>query len=250
MTKTYDEAKWPPKARRAVDRFFSQDTLAAKVMIPIAGWACRMFMTVGNTLTVHGNERLDAARARGRGLLTFSNHVCLFDDPWLTACICLPRRHDLRWIAADALNFFGNLPMATFFSWGKCVPIIRGAGLDQPGMDFMAERLEAGEWVHVFPEGGRTRDPEARLRRPFKKGLGVLVQRSRPLLLPFHHKGMQNVLPIGSGRPRFGNQVSVLFGEETDADAGLADQSLEEITAWAEEQMAALESAQDGDDQG
>src|SRR5438094_3347608 len=46
-----------------------------------------LFVTrVMNRLDVEGRENLDAVQSRdGRGLLTFSNHVSLFDDPLLTS---------------------------------------------------------------------------------------------------------------------------------------------------------------------
>lgn len=207
-------------------------------------FASRTVMQGLNRVTLHGAEALHDARSRqqrGRGLLTFSNHRSLFDDPLLLACFADPEWHSLRWIAADALNFFGSPLKATIFNAGKAVPLVRGVGVDQPGMTFLAERLRAGDWVHVFPEGGRSRELGGRLQLPFKRGLGELVQAARPLLLPFHHEGMQRVLPIGARLPRAGKRVTVRFGELVDSDAALADEAVEAITRWAEARLLSLE---------
>lgn len=235
---------WTPRARAAVGRFDPRRTVVRRLMAPPVSLACRGLMQVLNTLEIHHGERLyeaqHRAREEGRGLLTFSNHVSLFDDPWLMACLCRPWWDDVRWIATDALNFFDHPLTAWFFGAGKGVPIVRGAGVDQPGMRFLAERLRAGEWVHVFPEGTRSREPE-RVLTPLKSGLANLVRDGRPLLLPFHHRGMEKVLPIGARWPRVGQVVSVRFGRVTDSAPELCARPLPEITAWAQEELLALE---------
>ena len=48
----------------------------------------------------------------------------------------------------------------------------RGAGLAQPGMAAAEARLAAGDWVHVFPEGTRSRDGRM---GPARRGVGRLV---------------------------------------------------------------------------
>lgn len=232
---------WTERAREAVGRFHPRPTLDRRLLAPGVVALCKGLMQVLNTVEFHHAERLTEARALGRPLLTFSNHVSLFDDPWLMATMSGSRWRELRWIATDALNFFDTPVKAWFFSLGKGVPIVRGAGLDQPGFHFLEERLDDGDWVHVFPEGTRSRTPQE-LHRPFKPGLAFLIRATRPLLLPFHHRGMEDILPIGTRFPRFGNTVSVRFGEITDAAAGLADASIEEITTWAEEQLLGLQA--------
>jgi monolysocardiolipin acyltransferase len=124
----------------------------------------------------------------------------------------------MRWVASDAINFFVSGWKAWVFTAGKCVPIVRGAGVDQEGFYFLRDRLAEGAWVHIFPEGGRTRDPLALMRTPFKLGVGRLIDEARPIALPFYHYGMQGVLPVGSNRPRTGQRVRLLFGESTSCD--------------------------------
>jgi len=204
-----------------------------------------------NRLEIVDGERLEEARRLqrpGHGLLTFSNHAALFDDPWLTACISGHDWPHMRWVAVDAINFFGSDAKARFFNLGKAVPIVRGVGLDQPGMHYLVDRLRDGDWVHLFPEGTRSRDPEGKVRRPLKPGLAWLVAHARPLLLGFHHRGMHEVLPIGARLPRFGHTVTIRMGRVRDSQDGLADGEQEAITRWAEDELLALENDAFGDD--
>ena len=179
----------------------------------------KFVMTGMNTLTIEGLERFERLRqGRDRGLLTYSNHVSLFDDPLLLSNFTLPRYEEIRWVAADALNFFGSRPKAWLFTAGKGVPIVRGAGIEQAGFRFLRDRLAEGEWVQIFPEGGRTRDPQARMSASFKAGIGRLMAEARPIILPFYHYGMHEVLPVGAKLPRRGRSVRLVFGEAIDCD--------------------------------
>jgi monolysocardiolipin acyltransferase len=228
-----------------VERFDPTPGRLSQLASSAVAVASRVLMQGLNRVDVVGQASFDAARASqgpGRGLLTFSNHVGLFDDPWLLACFAGPEWSGLRWVTADALNFFDRPWKAALFSAGKAVPIVRGVGLEQFGMDFLAERLQAGEWVHIFPEGGRTREAEGRLRTPLKPGIAHLIRAARPVLLPFHHLGMHEVLPIGARVPRVGRTVTLRFGDARASSDGLADQDEARIMAWVEEQLLALEA--------
>ncbi len=194
-----------------------------------------------NSLRFEGRERWDAlfggrgggawTREGGRGLLSVSNHVSLFDDPLLISNLGATAYGEVRWIAADHINFFGSSAKGWLFSAGKCVPIIRGGGLEQPGFDFLRGRLLAGDWVHIFPEGGRSREAGGRLQRPLKVGVGRLMREACPVVMPFYHSGMHRVLPIGARVPRWGQEVVVRFGSPTVIDeAWWASLGVEEVS--------------------
>jgi 1-acyl-sn-glycerol-3-phosphate acyltransferase len=54
--------------------------------------------------------------------------------------------------------------------------------------------------LHIFPEGGRSREPTGQLQLPLKIGIGKLIYEARPLLMPFYHFGMHKILPIGTAQ--------------------------------------------------
>jgi monolysocardiolipin acyltransferase len=253
VTPAEDEAR----AQAAVARFHPRNTVFTRALTRLVVATSRWVMTRRNRLEVTGLERFESVRARtaraGRGLLTFSNHVSLLDDPLLVANFVDPRDYEeIRWVAADALNFFGDGLRGVVFSAGRCVPVVRGWGESQPGMAFLRDRLQAGDWVHIFPEGGRTREPGAWLRRPFKAGIGRLLDETRPVALGLYHHGMAGVLPIGARVPSRGHAVTVRFGEPAWCDEAFiarcapgapdAPARWAALAGWAESTLAGLEA--------
>ena len=227
------------RERRAVKRWVPGVRWYHPAMAGVVIRTSRFVMTRMNRLKIDGVERFDALMKRGdRGLLTFSNHVSLFDDPLLVCNFGLPGYGEVRWVAADAINFFGSRPKAWLFTAGKAVPVIRGAGLKQTGFHFLASRLREGAWVHIFPEGGRTRDPGALMGDSFKPGIGNLIADTNPIVLPFYHYGMHEVLPVGAAVPRRGKTVRVLVGEAMEFQG----ETPEAITALCFDALQTLES--------
>jgi len=217
---------WRPEAR------WYSDIICGAVV-----YSSRFVMRVMNRLAFEGMDRWKAIfETRESGLLSFSNHVSFFDDPLLIANLGQWRHRAVRWIPADHINFFGSRFKGFLFGTGKCVPIIRGGGLDQPGFSFLLDRLRDGDWVHIFPEGGRTRDSEGRLRTPFKRGIGRLMAEAQPTVMPLYHYGMHRVLPIGSSFPRMGKRVRMRFGNPTVVDDAFLnahrDTDTDDATLW------------------
>ncbi|XP_075981741.1 tafazzin, phospholipid-lysophospholipid transacylase [Anticarsia gemmatalis] len=172
---------------------------ASSITVAVVGLFSKIIIEFLNKTTVYNREALSRAVRRPRGvpLLTVSNHHSCFDDPGLWGVLdlgVLMRNSRMRWSLAAHDICFTNALHSCFFALGKCVPVVRGAGVYQPAIDFCLERLAAGDWVHIFPEG-RVNVNKEHIR--FKWGVGRLIAdcAAPPLIVPVWHEGLDRVLP-------------------------------------------------------
>lgn len=199
-------------------------------------------------------------RDAGRGLITVSNHTSTIDDPFVFSAMvpwsyfCTEHRHHgIRWALCAKEICYINHFLGQFFQSGKTLAIERGKGLNQPVMRIAAQRVAQGDWLHVFPEG---RVGYAGSMGPFRWGIGKIVCDSIrsgqqiPLILPFYHSGLANVLPKGSMLPRPGNAVTINVGSLIDVsdlvpkcncEGKELQQAWKDITSKIEDAMRKLE---------
>lgn len=187
------------------------------------GSLCKIWMQTLNTTNVHNYDnwlRAVRDREKGRPLLTICNHTSNIDDPLLFGLLPMQLAFSpssLRW-GLGAHNVCFKKPLdGTFCSLGKIIPVIRGDGVYQRGVDMILEKMDEGGWAHLFPEGKVNMEQEwMRL----KWGMGRLVSECRvpPLVLPFWHEGLTDVLPHKLPyRLQTGKKVTVVFGEVIDS---------------------------------
>ncbi|MFA6272075.1 MAG: lysophospholipid acyltransferase family protein [Patescibacteria group bacterium] len=186
------------------------------------GFLSWVFFRILNRTTIIGKENI----VRRKRLLIVSNHVTLIDS-FLVGCnLFFPVAAIKPWLPPfhlpDEQNFFhgalfaGKLrllgkiipPFAGFlFAHLKCIPVKRGRK-DFGALLKASSVLEQGT-VHIFPEGTRTRD--GKLGRG-REGVGYLISRTQPVVLPVYIEGMENVMPVGCKIPKIGKRITIIVG--------------------------------------
>lgn len=128
-------------------------------------------------------EDLDKIPETGPALLV-CNHVSFFDPPILLGVLPRPARF-VMWYGFYELPIAGRL-----FRWLKSIPI--GNRRERPELvkaafDTIAEELQAGRLVVVFPEGAITRDGEV---SKFQPGIDEILKRTPVPVIPLALRGV------------------------------------------------------------
>lgn len=192
------------------------------------------FALLRHRLQLIGTERFTDAfkfRSTYRPLITISNHHSCLDDFFLFgSLLSLMQLADVdkcRWTLTAVDICFTNRIHSYFFSWFRGIPVWRkvrhpktgvvlhaGGGVYQPSLDFTINLLNAGQWLHVFPQGRivhpHERVDEAKLR--LRWGIGRLIAETKlePIVLPIWHCGFDELNP--SEAPNNCQTLKRIFG--------------------------------------
>jgi 1-acyl-sn-glycerol-3-phosphate acyltransferase len=151
-----------------------------------------------------------------------------------------------RWTLCAEEYCAKNPYMAAWFGTGKILPISRGAGKNQELLTNFGEKLNVGDWVHIFPEGRIWQDnsspsrdfmgclfsPSGRLAPPLTKlgplkwGTAKIIADAEecPVIIPIYHFGMEEILPqnklnkVISWIPRTGCHIFIKVGDPIKVD--------------------------------
>lgn len=197
--------------------------ISSRLVLAAVGTFSKLWIDWLNKTRIYNHQTLKNAvelREAGRGLVTISNHTSCLDDPLMWGI--LKYRHllfsaCLRWTPAAEDICFTKPFHSWFFSMGQCVPVRRGCGVYQKSMDFLLDKINSGQWVHVFPEGKVNLTNDKLLR--FKWGVGRLIAecKTSPIVLPMVHMGMDDILPNKAPYiPQIRKKVTLLIGSPMD----------------------------------
>lgn len=129
---------------------------------------------------------------------------------------------------------------------GKVLPILRGAGINQSLFHDFARLVAAGEWCHIYPEGGiwqgnslggRSNNEIGKL----KWGVGKLIAHAptRPIVVAIFFSGTEHMTPMDpiskkilSYIPKFGHRVKIIISAEISFDDLIVEHEKIHGTLW------------------
>lgn len=151
---------------------------------------------------------------RAGGVLVVANHQSYLDPP-AVGSVMGTRQFDF--LARAGL--FDTPVLGRLITWLYSVPVKENGG-DPASIKAILRRLEQGRVVLVFPEGTRTHDGSV---GEFKRGVALILRKSRCPVLPVGIAGAYEAWPRGSGPRLWRGPVVVQVGEPIGHDELLRD---------------------------
>ncbi|GAA5969231.1 hypothetical protein JCM11641_007518 [Rhodosporidiobolus odoratus] len=188
----------------------------------VVGGFSKLFLKAGTrSVRVEGLPAFLDALQSERGVLTVSNHISVVDEPFTWGVLPLQNflnSRTLRWTLGASDVMFNGKWDRWFFEKGQVIETFRGKGIYQKAIDESVEKLDAGQWVHMYPEGRIKQETLHELRR-LKWGVSrMLMECERPpLIIPIFLRGFEQVMDEPRVWPRylpnFGKDITILFGQ-------------------------------------
>jgi len=177
---------------------------------------------------VFGKENLPQ-----EGGLIASNHASYYDPPFIGASAWPTEVHFL----AD--NYlFDHYLFATLIKNLNAYPIHRSVK-DTSTIKNIAQFLKDGEKILIFPEGRRAQTDKL---QPFKLGLARLAIRTKCLIVPTYIRGTLDVWPASRRFPRFGQNLTCVFGKPIHVDRYLSMDKKEAFLSLTQDVYEAIEN--------
>jgi len=188
----------------------------------------QIFMRLLNRTRITGIENIKDLDSKW---ILASNHLSILDDLFLGPILLFPKSMRgysyFPYHAPEERNFYKKRLISSFMRHCKSIPLIRGAGIFQPGMNRIIKSVDEGGILHIYPEGTRSRSGKIAAGKP---GIGRIVCETGAVVIPVYHQGLEGVLPIGTTIPRIGKDIRIAIGEpmrfETEVEPG------KEIKKW------------------
>jgi 1-acyl-sn-glycerol-3-phosphate acyltransferase len=145
-----------------------------------------------------GLDRIEALRRDGDPVIFAANHHSHLDMPLMITSIPEPWRHKL--FVGAAADYFFKTPLTSALSALAvgAVPIER-TKVSRRSADRLAELIDTGWTLVIFPEGGRSPDGWG---QPFRGGAAYLALRCGVPVIPVHLQGTGRILRKGRKVPR------------------------------------------------
>lgn len=188
-----------------------------------AGW---VHLCTRNLIQVDGLEAVRAL-APDRGVLLVANHRSFFDC-YVLSCLLLRETSWIREMYFPVRSTFfyerpdGILVNAVMSAMAMYPPVLRDPSkrrFNEFAVEAMVDRLRVpGAVVGMHPEGTRGKGPDPYALLPAQPGVGEMVHRARPIVLPAFVLGLTNDLAsqVRGNFNRKGNPVTLVFGEPVD----------------------------------
>jgi long-chain acyl-CoA synthetase len=151
-------------------------------------------------------------------VLITPNHESHLDAPTVRAALP-PGRRDRTAIAAAADTFFDGNPLGPVVALGLgALPFGRTSDV-RASLERVADLVNDGWNVMIFPEGTRARDGQVAAMR---SGIGLLATDLGVPVVPVHIEGAWEILPPGANLPRRrgGGRVRIRFGAPIHIEQG------------------------------